>query len=76
MSRYAAFPRVPEPTAYPPQQVAQINHPARLPADDLVQLRMDILRTVCASPGITARMNWQDLPELLGKLEAQITRRD
>lgn len=45
------------------------------PGDERVKLRMEILVALVGSPNLMAKLNPHDLPDLMGKLEAQVTRR-
>ena len=45
------------------------------PGDERVKLRMEILVALVGSPNLMAKLNPHDLPDLMGNLEAQITRR-
>ncbi|MGE0723256.1 MAG: hypothetical protein AB7O45_02715 [Alphaproteobacteria bacterium] len=42
----------------------------------MVKLRMEILALLVGSPHLTERLNYNDLPDLMAKVEAQVTRRN
>ena len=45
------------------------------PGDERVKLRMEILVALVSSPNLMAKLNPHDLADLMGTIEAQVTRR-
>ena len=75
MSRLPAFPRAQAQTEhFTVLGGGESTHPPRQAADDLVRLRVEML-AILAPAVVAGKLNWQDIPECLEKLEKRVTAR-